>query len=199
MFELFYKPWIGDRYGEQRPKLLLLGESHYGADADKPDATIKNTQLFVDGEMNHRFWTSTMKVVLGPNSPTSRGEFWNDVAFYNYVQESVGDEPGDRPSKQQFRDSEAAFFSVLDDLTPQAILVLGKTLWLNMPDAGERSHRGPTLDAAGVPQDSWIYTHRDGVALTTWIRHPSRFFAWHSHDVSNALMAACPQATAANR
>lgn len=194
MFELFYEPWVGDRYDKSSPRLLLLGESHYGADADQPDATIKNTQFYVDDKMNHRFWTNTMKTVLGPNSSVSRSEFWNGVAFYNYVQESVGAEPGDRPTKDQFKDSEAAFYEVLDRLQPQAILALGKTLWLNMPGTSERSRRGPTLDVAGEELDSWVYSHSEGTALTTWIRHPSRFFAWRSHDVANALIAACPRA-----
>lgn len=190
MFELLFKPWIGDRYGEQSPRLLLLGESHYGEGADQADATIKLTRQFVEGDMNHRFWTSTMKIVEGPDCPMDRGEFWNGVAFYNYVQQSVGANAGDRPTPKQFRDSEAAFFQVLDDVKPDAILVLGTELWDKMPNEGERSKPGRPLVVAEEEHKSWIYTYEGGQALTTWVPHPSRHFSWHSHEVAKALLAA---------
>lgn len=183
MYELFYEPWKGDRYNEQPHRLLLLGESHYGDSAEHADATIKNTKEFVRGEWNPRFWTNVTAAVLGkPSTIEERPDFWDTVAFYNYVQRSAGSWWGIAPNREMFRRSEGAFYQVLDLLKPHAILVLSTRLWNRLPDEGPRSRRGEPLIINGDQRLTWRYRHDAGEALTTWIPHPSYFFVrdrWH--------------------
>ena len=88
----FYKPWIGETYEDSMPRLLILGESHYGPDASREDATIMLTKDYMSGEMNRAFWTNTMNVVRGQSGSAieDRQTFWNQVAFYNFVQTAAG-------------------------------------------------------------------------------------------------------------
>lgn len=94
-----YKPWKGSNYTASRwpgVKLLLLGESHY---ADySANATIRYTKDYMAGGSGV-FWTRTMQLVTGSHhSQVDRTDFWNDVAFYNYVQEPAGNGPRKRPT-----------------------------------------------------------------------------------------------------
>jgi|SRR5690348_628049 len=179
----FYDPWKGENYENHKAsasKLLILGESHYGKDAERGDATITLTKQYVSGKMNHRFWTNTMNVVRGHTGSTEkdREAFWHQVAFYNYVQASAGAKPRVAPNDQLFKNSEDAFFSTLDELKPQAILVLSKRLWLKLPGTGPKSRAGEPLEADGETRESWIYNYDGGRALATPINHPSSGFSW---------------------
>jgi hypothetical protein len=175
----FYMPWKGDIYESSSPRLLLLGESHYGDAAEHGNATIQLTQDYISGEMNHRFWTDTMNAVRGkPSSVEDRTTFWQSVAFYNFVQKSAGASAGIAPTKEMFDASVEAFFTMLDELKPRAILVLSTRLWNNLPGTGHRSQEGPLLEDGGKTRSTWIYNHTDGQALATWIPHPSLYFSW---------------------
>lgn len=87
-------PWRGERYGTDRPRILVLGESHYG----KPEwNTSEFTRTVVRewglGKRN-AFMTRVAKLVdlhdpLVYISDTDRAVFWQSVAFYNYVQRFV--------------------------------------------------------------------------------------------------------------
>ncbi|MBI5442722.1 MAG: hypothetical protein HY900_16100 [Deltaproteobacteria bacterium] len=169
--KIHYTPWIGENYGAANvtgTRLLVLGESHYG-DGD-PDATVRYTQAYVDGQ-NHRFWTSIMQLVLGrPGYEIDRREFWHSVSFYNFIQEPVGDGPRWRPTSEMWARSQGPFEEVLNELKPRRILVLGAALWDNLPSFG-RQGRG--LHALGEPKDTWIYPYAGGEALSTWVFHPS--------------------------
>lgn len=188
----FYKPWKGDAYRSSSPQLLILGESHYGAGAEDGNATIQLTERYVRGDMNHAFWTNTMNAVQGKSaSIEQRKTFWQSVAFYNFVQETAGASAGIAPTKPMFDASVESFFSVLDDLKPQAILVLSTRLWNNLPGTGHRSKQGPPLERRNESRKTWIYSHAGGQALATWVPHPSRYFSWQRwHPWIDALKKA---------
>ena len=63
-----------------------------------------------------------------------KSEFWERVAFYNYVQ-TFSSAARVRPSPEAWGDHVAveAFQEVLDVLEPDRILVLGKDLWRSLP------------------------------------------------------------------
>ena len=166
-----YTPWRGANYGTSRwpaVRLLLLGESHY-ADEDE-DATIKWTKAYIAGGSGS-FWTRTMQVVTGlHHSEVDRSEFWNDIAFYNYVQQPVGDSPRVRPTFEMFEAAQGAFWETLRELTPTHMLVLGAALWKNLPPEGQV---GPDLKTEEGTRETWVYPLGDHKVLTTWIYHPS--------------------------
>lgn len=113
------------------PRLLVLGESHYGGpDSDYPGFTQFIVQQFGLTKRD-RYFTTTAKLVLGIPSGVyltddARRAFWNAVAFYNYVPALVGATSRVRPTEDQWARGAEIFHGVLEDLQPHMILVLGR-------------------------------------------------------------------------
>lgn len=184
--EPFFKPWIGADYAASDERLLILGESHYGDESMSGNSTITFTQEYVDGQ-NHRFWTSIMQVVRGqPYWELDRREFWQSVAFYNYVQQPVAETAKVAPTSEMFSLSRDAFFSVLSQLAPRKILVLSNRLWENMPAGGLP---GPQLSFEQGTRETLLYQYEGGQALASWVPHPSYNFSWPQwHPMIKALL-----------
>ena len=184
---IFFEPWKGSEYERSRPRLLLLGESHYGEIATDPEATRFLTGAYASNEWNHRFWTGIMQVVAGaPKDQIDRSVFWSDVSLYNYVQGSAGPIAGRAPPRDLWHSSEEAFFRVLERLQPDRVLVLSRRLWRNMSGRGAA---GPHLELDGATHDTWIYDYEGGSAIASWIPHPSYGLSWPRwHPVVAALM-----------
>jgi hypothetical protein len=142
-----FEPWEGERY-KQAPlgkRLLILGESHYdwtkGSSIDNDAAVTKDCiQEQLKGHYKKAFWTNIATTFVG-HRPTleEKREFWHSVAFYNYVQSSVGFGPRIPPSSEQLARSESAFFEVLESLQPQVVVALGYRLWPGLPEAASRT------------------------------------------------------------
>ncbi|WP_412067213.1 hypothetical protein [Rubrivirga sp. IMCC43871] len=152
-----FDPWIGPRYeseGLDALKLLIVGESHYGpAGNEDADFTRRVVQSQGRGE-RYRLFTATAKLVLGQDdiSDTERVSFWDRVAFVNYVQEFVTEDAQDRarPSEDAWAEAREPFLATVEDVSPDAVLVLGKELGSRLPDLSVPVHV---------------------------VNHPSRFFA----------------------
>ncbi|MGI4827698.1 MAG: hypothetical protein ACRYFU_05845 [Janthinobacterium lividum] len=114
-------------------------------------------------------------------------EFWNRVAFCNFLQSFAGEHARERPSAQQWDDvrSHRALQSVLDCLQPDRILVLGKKTWAYLPSSTDTLLRAPSPEprlpiaevfgqAHKVDRTAFWYSFRpDGAALAMPIVHPS--------------------------
>ncbi|MDH7914640.1 hypothetical protein [Winogradskyella sp. SYSU M77433] len=139
-------PWIGNNYengGIFNKKILILGESHYGTDKDAwfnenltrlsiqqkiGEATGENGKFYKKAFHTNIFKAFNEK----PATNENKVDFWHSVAYFNYVQGSVGDKPRVRPIKE---DWEKSFQPTLDSiklLKPDLIVVLGYTLWKNI-------------------------------------------------------------------
>jgi uracil-DNA glycosylase len=84
------------------------------------------------------FFAKTVKVLLQMDAAVwltaeDRAETWEHVAFYNYVQEIVGDGPGQRPTHEMWLAAERPFLEVVEALRPQVVLALGRELQRRMP------------------------------------------------------------------
>lgn len=134
-----FLPFVGEKYHNSRygVRLLVLGESHYGVDADSgPDFTQKVIRdcAYVSG---FAFFSKLTNVLRGRTDwPTDedRRETWQHVAFYNFVQEFVGEESRIQPIKAMWRAAQAPFLNVVRELEPDVILVLGSRLWDNVDE-----------------------------------------------------------------
>ncbi|GAB3566094.1 hypothetical protein GCM10027578_14700 [Spirosoma luteolum] len=130
----FFQPWVGENYSTQSPKILVLGESHYGKDEwytpEFTQGVIKDWALCQKGTRS--FFTKIAKILLGkPHewiSLEEKHDLWHRVAFYNYVQEFVGVGPRMRPTPAMWTDAEDAFEYVMKQLTPDIVIVMGKEL-----------------------------------------------------------------------
>ncbi|MDE2831931.1 MAG: hypothetical protein OXN20_17600 [Gemmatimonadota bacterium] len=152
MQHVFFKPWVGNNFSEGglwSKKVLILGESHYQWDENIPlteDLTIQCVQEQIAGGRTKAFWTNIVIALLNVR-PSLKDKYrcWQSVAFYNYIQCSVGFGPRVRPSPEMWEKSQEPFFEVLNDLQPDCIIVLGYQLWDNLPCDGEE---GPVIDGA---------------------------------------------------
>ena len=145
-----FKPWIGEQYCSQNPKLLILGESHYLKEHEvNADFTINVIREFGLRENNKklRFFTTITKILSGQPyellSDEKSKEFWNNVAFYNFIQSSVGTEARIRPTKEMWQNSLDAFESVMNELKPDIIVILGKELGYKIN--GFESHHNQSI------------------------------------------------------
>jgi hypothetical protein len=184
-----FQPWIGNNYqnGFHGLRTLVLGESHYESSNninidDSPNLTIECIQEQMDGSWSKAFWTK-IAIALTGRKPTTedKTQFWNSVAYYNYVQESAGFGPRVRPPDKSWENSRDPFVEVLAELKPNFIVALGYELWDRLPDLDERE--GPRIENAPRTR-TWIYPHTSGCALLYGIIHPSSAFSpleWNKH------------------
>ena len=183
MEHVYFMPWIGDNYWSARrfgKRVLVLGESHYEWEKDMPllppNLTIQCIEEQLAGEEpSIAFWTKIAITFLNEHpSIEEKREFWHSVAFYNYIQESVGFGPRVRLTEEMWEKAREPFNEVLYELCPQFIAVLGyDDLWCNLLDNGSQ----------GSTKSDWRYPHPEGEAWAFRMKHPSaRGFSarkWH--------------------
>ena len=201
MSAVFFNPWKGDHYASSPvfgKKILVLGESHYQWDNNKPLVPESTRDFIIKGEIEGRwrkqFWTNIAVAFLNKRpTPEEKKDFWHSVSFYNYIQEIVGSGPRVRPSEKMWKTSEPGFIEVLDLLTPNALIVLGYELWKNLPCLNRKP--GPTICGAKQPK-TWYYPLTGGGSCLAYgIRHPSAGFSgkyWHPY-VKQVIALAQPR------
>ena len=136
-----FKPWVGENYtaGFKGKKVLILGEAHYcdtTADCDDCYPGQKNkcnsfTIDFIDGQLSgvHKrfsFFSKLTRLFIGDDSDNEAvKQFWDSVAFYNYIQRTVGEKARVRPSAEMWNEAILPFKEVMDELDPNFLLILG--------------------------------------------------------------------------
>jgi hypothetical protein len=134
--------WTGANYevgGYQGRRLFLLGESAYGVRTWTPAEQNDFIRANISGECNHHFYTkvyNTFSSVTKWVSPQSFRDFWNGIVFYNYIQETVGDRPKCRPTKEMWVRWKDPCIQTIEAQNPKRILVLGKQLWWTLIGLG---------------------------------------------------------------
>ncbi|ALL15906.1 hypothetical protein PE051_01640 [Enterobacter asburiae] len=139
MLGVNFHPFVGEKYYNSRygARVMVLGESHYG---DGIDSAPDFTQYVIQEHAvkpGLPFFTKLTNVLRGSvDCPTEeeRIETWKHVAFYNYVQEFVGESARIAPTTAMWKASYAPFLEVVRELEPNVIVVLGSRLWDNVPN-----------------------------------------------------------------
>jgi len=178
-----FKPWIGNEYGARR--VLLLGESAYSwwdeAGVRHDPSAAHSTQLVDEAignfEASPNFMRTVSRGLANDYAPTpvQLRATWATVAFTNYVDGSVGDGARVRPSPAMWRAAAGVWLTLLDELRPQSVVVLGKSLWASMPES--HLHRTDDLQA---------YRMSDGSIASCWaVRHPAAGLSWR--DLANVI------------
>ena len=181
MGEIFFKPWKGEKYESNKlfgKRILVLGEAHYEWDKTillSPDFTIDCIREQIEGRSTFKFWTNIAIAFLNKRpSLEEKKEFWESVAFYNYIQQSLGFGPRLAPSQEMWRNSEPGFVEVLAELLPRVIIVLGYRLWRHLPPVSRLD--GPKI-IGSKQTDTWYYPIPNGESCLTYaIQHPSTGF-----------------------
>jgi hypothetical protein len=171
MTEINVIPHIGSMY--ERPeifphKTLILGESNY---TDRAEDFRKNlvkecidSDLIGDDPNFQRFSTKTRRVIFGRDTVITKEKFWDNVAFYNFVQFLVGNQARVKPTQEMWENSVPAFKELITDIKPERILVLGLANWRNLLFYIE--NKGITEFTAELDIDNYI-------VLSGYINHPS--------------------------
>lgn len=197
MSDVSFKPWIGSNYRDARfgKRVMILGESHYQKKDNGPasDFTRMHIREQMTGERRGAFWTRIVSAFIGHRPKLEeKKHFWRSVAFYNYIQQSVGKDPRIAPSGEMWAASEKGFRKVLNRHTPQVLIVLGYRLWRNLPELDGLADE--PIDCDEQPQ-TWRYPlENGGYCLAYAIKHPSSGFTssdWRPH-ILEAIRRAPP-------
>ena len=150
---IFFKPWIGENYstGIKGKKILILGESHHCKDGclDCGDSRISHncnsfTQNVIIDYFNYKRrknafekWMNTFTKFANISSGKELNnlehiDFWNTIAFYNYVQKALSG-PRISPTSEEFNGSLLAFHELIVNLKPDLLIIWGKRLWEKLP------------------------------------------------------------------
>ena len=201
---LRWTPWVGKRFQKKTsPKLLIVGESHY-AKARKNE-TIEEVQE--KEERNRELtrevvwecpvskdWKNSTLDKIGPifvgDENYKRRDFWQDFAFYNFVQRMVRYiQPPERPSDSDFASGWVVFHEVLKIVKPDYCVFLGSqarhTFWSSMKNIGAEFSNQERSEQVGR---CWSYraeVRLDGKSVPiVFIQHPGKYFsppAWHDY------------------
>ena len=80
-------------------------------------------------------------------------------------------------TKQQYRDSEAAFFQVMEENQPDILIVWGRRLWSNLPYTNWEE--GEEILVDGYAVDNGYYTLKNGHKVRAFcVYHPSAGYDW---------------------
>ena len=116
------KPWVGNRW-RNNGSVLILGESWYGTDSLEE----RLNGWFDRGPdyLLSRVFNACSSSHTDAASPTDRKAFWNTVAFHNFVCWSVGPHSKCRPKVADYRRAAQHLVSVLRELRPACVWLLG--------------------------------------------------------------------------
>lgn len=203
---LKFEPWVSDAYQQNEGKygrLLILGESHYTSDKPTYDEAqkdfncddVNNINLlklnsdfgkftkeivteFINEESNINFFRNLGLLF----NPRDRIEIWKNVAFANGIQSLLLESNG-QPNKNEIATVKEAFWSLLNDLKPDRVLVCSQRMWNYwLPDNDERGHLLTHHYANGKHSTIWKYNREGGHTYAMAINHPSKFFSYSNWE-----------------
>lgn len=205
-----FHPWIGEnykngvvgydengiiQYGESEgegKKILVLGESHYCYDESEaiPELTQEIIKDLIDPDSEwepyKNTYTKFIKSLTGYIEELlfeDKEKAWQHVAFYNYVQFPIS---GARiaPVREDFKNSEEAFWEIIEKLQPNLVIVWGSRLYNNLPIGGEQiNDLEVKYDNEDYEIELWSYSYNEeNITYLLRIVHPSAGYSmslWH--------------------
>lgn len=201
---LRWTPWVGKHFGKRnKPKLLIVGESHYvKASGNETIESVKAREELnknftreiiwecpVSEAWKNRTLDNIPRVFVG-NGNYNRLDFWQDVAFYNFVQRMVlYVDPPERPSDPDFCIGWDVFNEIIGIIKPDFCVFLGSqarnTFWSSMNRIGAEFTDQKRSEQIGR---CWSYKAgivKDGKEVpVAFIQHPGKFFSsssWHDY------------------
>lgn len=174
----FFNPWVGSAYwtsGIHGLRLLVLGESQYvspeTSDAEfnerpTPECSSSTQAIVRELALDRRnpFFTKITKLVLGVPAGTwvsdeQRVSFWQNVAFYNYVQCWIR-AARRRPTESMWLEAQRPLLQTIEELKPHVLLVLGNELAQRLPAelSGLELVKVPHPSSRGFSYDPWSAT-----------------------------------------
>ena len=117
------------------------------------------------------------------NDTFDTGPFWNQYAYYNFVQRPMNEETGERPSDEDFDRAWHTFFELIKVLKPSRVLFLGNSSADRFDICAKRNKIDyrPTerIKKIGSAYGKRSFVLQDGKEIQLeFIRHPSKYFSW---------------------
>lgn len=138
-------PWVGSSFENPvnfKYKTLILGESNFTDSLENFNSSLVKkcvlNDLSTDESIERdttgfcKFSTKIRRIIFGRDEVLGPNAFWQDVAFYNFVQSLVGNRARIRPTEEMWGESIPAFVEIVEKLKPRRIFVLGKENWNNL-------------------------------------------------------------------
>lgn len=201
--QTFFKPYVGANYAKTR--LLILGESHYcnkqcrdcglcGVHPECANFTTTVVNDYLNPNNEREGWMNTYlkferSLVGHVTNIAESHQIWENLSFYNYLQVPMS-APRQAGTKEQYRQSEDAFFSVLEALKPQLMIVWGKRLWHHLPYTYWRDSESLFIRSVSQNHEEvGCYTLPSGQVIPAiGVYHPSVGYAWSFwHDVIDTM------------
>ena len=191
---VYFHPWIGETFerGLWGRRTLVLGQSHYQWKSNVPVTPYLTQQCIEEqcsGEESVAHWTKIAMTGIG-HRPTldEKRQFWNSVAYANFIQESVGHGPRlGQPRREMIETAKEPFIATLEVLRPDIVWVLGHGLWDWLP---EEVSAGPTIQKEVAALTCWYHlapqpqgSQAAKRVLAVRMLHPSAGFSssdWHA-------------------
>lgn len=191
---LTWLPFVGDNYlsNDLKNKVLIVGESHYFKPDEEnslekhmdPSFTREIVQeMAFDREyFNVNLFSNFHKAMMG-NDEFDTATFWNELAFYNFVQRPLDGGYNERPSSYDFDASWVTFFQLVNVLEPSKVLFLGNSSADRFDISAKRNNMTyepiQWLKKIGRAYGKRGYlTNNEKVIQLDFIRHPSQYFSW---------------------
>jgi hypothetical protein len=186
---LLFQPWMGQHYGSSslfKIPVLIVGESNYGESRGSREQDAQFTheliQNFMTCEWNLRFFNNIQRCfVETAHSPESRHEFWQSVAFYDYIQDWLPSHSLP-PTEEMWTAAKPVFQTVVAQLQPRCILFVCKRLYYRVA-----SQYPATILPVGTVEHPACQIES---ALASSIRHPSRNGFRNARPIVQALITA---------
>ena len=208
-----FDPWRGCNYGKPNDlglpsRLLILGESHYGGPEKYRRCLTKEVieEVIAEEQWNKRYFTGVRKAVLGPSQEVGAKDFWQSVAFYNFIQ-SLVEKSRKPPARHMWEEAPDRFRKTLNRLEPAHVIVTGFRLWDHLPGDEDFWSDAPEDEVATIrklvpsrfnncnhERRGWLgrYRHGSGKCLVVKIQHPSRFSPEQWHPVIRDFLRMAP-------
>ncbi len=198
MEHVFFEPWVGKDYqtgGLFSKKILVVGESHYCGSEDCngkcgfrdfpeggcEDFTHNTIMDYLSGECTDG-WTRTFKkfersLVNKVTSLEDSNRIWHSLAFFNYLQVAMT-EARKAGTDEDYKESQIAFYEVIEKLQPELIIVWGMRLFYKLPE--ENWTEGDSLIIDGYDVKNGYYQLKNGrKARCIAVYHPSAGYSWN--------------------
>ena len=145
MSNAYFTPWEGPAFAETNT--LILSESAYDwTDEEGTSYTPQSShpEDSIAWSISHfgenRYFTAMNRALSGEAdpSPDAMRAAWDRHAYTIFVQRSVGEGAGVRPSKELWDEAGPHFLALLEQLQPQKVIITGKDMWQKMPECSVR-------------------------------------------------------------
>jgi hypothetical protein len=170
-------PWEGSNYNKTNPKILILGMSIY--DKTKGRDVVQNyIKGLINDNWNYSFFTRIINMfnnenhwekIEKDNYQLKKELFWNDVCFYEYIQDRM-DEPLQKTPNKYWENAKEPFLEILKKLKPDIVIALGYETYNNLPDIGEDGIR---IQHKKNILENWKYKVGNKEIFVCKIEHPS--------------------------